>query len=120
MTAVSCTVRPGGHLDPAELLPVDLLLDPVPHLRSTLLTVIVLAASLVVVEIALRTPLSTVLVARPRRPLWRRRHRVAPAASGPGRPGVAVSTPGDRGPVGSAANAPVVANPAAGKIATTD
>nr|WP_280435844.1 acyltransferase [Nocardia carnea] len=56
-----------------RVLPVDWLLAPVPHLRSTVLTVIVLAASLAVVEIALRTPLSSVLVARPRQPLWRRK-----------------------------------------------
>lgn len=56
-----------------RVLPVDLLLDPIPRLRSTVLTVIVLAVSLAVVEIALRTPLSKVLVARPRQPLWRRK-----------------------------------------------
>ncbi|MGW0004166.1 acyltransferase [Nocardia grenadensis] len=103
-----------------RVLPVDPLLDPVPPLRSTVLTVIVLAASLAVVEIALRTPLSTVLVARPRRPLWRRERRGGPAASGAGTPGATVGTLGDPDSAGAGANRPVVANPAAGKAATTE
>lgn len=56
-----------------RVLPVDRMFDPVPHLRSAILTVIVLAASLLVVEVALRTPLSNALVARPRQPLRRRK-----------------------------------------------
>ncbi|MGW5387354.1 acyltransferase [Nocardia sp. NPDC003963] len=103
-----------------RVLPVDLLLDPVPHLRSTVLTVIVLAVSLAVVEIALRTPLSSVLVARPRRPLWGRKPRAGTAAPAPVDDVAAASDTGGPAPVAAVAIDSVVASPLPEKAATAE
>lgn len=64
-----------------RIFPIDEMFLEIPRLGSAVLCVIVLAASLLVVEVALHTPLSKALVARPRKPLWQSKKATTEAAA---------------------------------------